>query len=244
MTDSPPLEAPTDATVLHTTVGDFPLHEYRTTLADRDWSILHTGAVLTAHDEAEFLHVDSAERQPYAIVLWGAAVALAHDIASRPDDFRGRSVLEIGAGTGLPGLIAASAGARVLQTDQMEVALAMCRRNAARNRVEGLRWAKVAWEDGIAGERFDWILGADVAYARGAHGALRTLLRGSLAPGGRVLLADPFRAASLPLLQALASEDGWRVALSKWTVGVGPESRPVGIYELTSDPVSGRPAAS
>ena len=63
---------------------------------------------------------------------------------------------------------------------------------------------------------------------------LRRIFDANLAAGGRVLLADPFRAVSLKLLEALEG-DGWRVAVSKWTVGDAADAtpRPVGVFELT-----------
>ena len=42
------------------------------------------------------------------MVLWPAAIALAHEVAERADTLRGARVLELGAGTGLPGIVAAT----------------------------------------------------------------------------------------------------------------------------------------
>ncbi|HEU0013717.1 MAG TPA: hypothetical protein VFQ45_08535, partial [Longimicrobium sp.] len=52
-----------------------------------------------------------------------------------------------------------------------------------------------------------------------------------LAPGGRVLLSDPFRATSLRLLEAMEA-DGWRVAMTRWSIGEGDDLRPIGVFEL------------
>jgi methyltransferase-like protein 23 len=215
---------------LRTSAGTFPLLEYRASLGGREWSILHTGAILTLDDEVRFLF-DEENRRPYGVVLWPAAIALAHDLESRGAALAGTRLLELGAGTGLPGLVAASLGARVTQTDRQEVALAICRRNAERNGIADVALRTVEWERCKLGERFEWIIGSDIAYAPAAHGALGRLFASHLAPGGRVLLADPFRGASLPLLHALEAE-GWTVALSKWTVAVDGVPRAVGVYEL------------
>jgi hypothetical protein len=46
-----------------------------------------------------------------------------------------------------------------------------------------------------------------------------------------VLIGDPYRASALGLLEAM-ERDGWRVSLTKWTVGVTPPPRPVGVFAL------------
>ena len=66
-------------TVLHTTVGDFPLHEYRLRLGGREWSVLHAGAVLGFWDEQRFLS-EERNRHAYGVALWPASIALAHDV--------------------------------------------------------------------------------------------------------------------------------------------------------------------
>ena len=54
----------------------------------------------------------------------------------------------------------------------------------------------------------------------------------NLAPGGRLLLADPFRQGSFALLEAMEAE-GWKVTMNKWTVGAVSPERAVGVFELT-----------
>src|SRR4051794_23686106 len=120
------------AQVLDTSAGRFPLYEYRLRQGGREWTALHTGAVLTEADESRLIGV-KADRLPYGVALWPSSLALAHEVATRPESFRGRGVLELGAGTGLPGIVAASLGARVVQTDRDELALHLCRRNGERN---------------------------------------------------------------------------------------------------------------
>lgn len=216
---------------LQTAIGNFPLHEYRLRLAGREWSILHTGAILTQADESHFLR-ELREHLPYGVALWPSAIALAHDVASRADELRGKRILELGSGTGLPGIVAASLGAQVVQTDRHEVPMSICKLNGERNNVQTLERRLADWTEWKESERYDWIIGSDIMYGEPMHPYLRRIFEANLAPGGRLLLSDPFRETSLRLLEALEA-DGWRIALNKWRVGEEQSERPMGVFELT-----------
>jgi predicted nicotinamide N-methyase len=180
-------------------------------------------------DEERFLRGEQL-KLPYGIVLWPAAIALAHDLATR--ELRGLRVLELGAGTGLPGIVAASLGARVVQTDRQELVLHLSRQNAERNGIAMILhriadWT--AWEDA---DRYDLIIASDILYAAGLHAPLRHILETNLALGGRLVIGDPFRETSVKLLEQMEG-DGWKVAMTKWTIGITPPPRRVGVFELT-----------
>src|SRR3954452_4526121 len=150
------MSAPAPAPVVETAAGDFPLRECRLAVGGREWTVLHTGAVVTVADEAKYF-ADLAGRLPYGVVLWPAAIALAHEVATRGAEFRGRTVLELGAGTGLPGIVAASLGARVVQTDRQAGAMQVCRLNGERNGATAVEYRLADWAFWDSTGRYDWV---------------------------------------------------------------------------------------
>jgi predicted nicotinamide N-methyase len=138
-------------------------------------------------DEERFAHDDY---MPYWAELWPSGVELARAVARGELD--GLRVLELGCGLGLPSLAAAARGARVLATDWAEDAIALLRRNAARNELE-LEAALVPWSDPaslVAAAPWDLVLGADLLYEPRNVDALLDLLPRL---GSDVLLTEPGR---------------------------------------------------
>jgi predicted nicotinamide N-methyase len=110
--------------------------------------------------------------------------------------------------------------------------MSVCERNGERNGVPAIEHRLADWTAWDDDRRYDWILGSDILYGETLHPHLRRIFERNVAPGGRLLLSDPFRAASLRLLEALDAE-GWGVAATKWTVGEELAPRPIGVFELT-----------
>jgi predicted nicotinamide N-methyase len=214
---------------LSTSIGDFTLCEYCLTAGDRRWSFAHTGAVVTVEQELQYLDQERA-RLPYGAMLWPASIALAHDVLARADELSGKRVLELGAGTGIPGIVAATLGARVLQIDRSEIALHLCAMNKQRNRATDIEVRDADWETFQSDAQFELILGSDVLYVTTMHDRLRAICDEYLAPGGKVLFSDPLRSQSLPMLETMAAH-GWRVSLSKWSIEVETGVRTIAVYE-------------
>jgi predicted nicotinamide N-methyase len=137
--------------------------------------------------------VEWAPIAPYWSVLWRSGVALAREVDGL--ELRGRRVVELGCGLGLPSLAAARAGAEVLTTDGDAEALPLVACNAERNGV-AVETAAIAWDAAdelLARASFDLVLAADVLYERQAVAPLLALLPRLT---GEALIADPGRSAA------------------------------------------------
>lgn len=159
---------------------------------------------------------------PYWAWLWSGARLLATELA-RGDDLRGRRVLEIGCGLGLPGLAAAARGADVTFVDAEPAALAFVTASAAANDLGcATRVADFFTLD--LTPRFDLVLAAEVAYDRARFADLAAVVVRHLAPGGTALLADGYRTDTRGLYRALARLE---CAVHAVDVRVVEEGRPI-----------------
>eukprot|EP01045_Picozoa_sp_COSAG04_P023065 COSAG04_NODE_2687_length_3737_cov_193.453546_3_plen_342_part_00 len=153
--------------------------------------------------------------------VWEGALALLRALELSPSLLRGKTVLELGCGTGLVALACAALGARrVVATDNDATVLALAKRNVAAH--PGLAPAvavqEYAWggdEAAIAalGGPFDLVIGADITYdLRQAEALREDFSRLARTDGGRLVLAFARRAEYRPelLLRALEAQ-GWRV---------------------------------
>ena len=151
--------------------------------------------------------VEWAPVAPYWAVLWRSGVALARELDGA--ELAGKRVVEVGCGLGVPSLVAARSGARVLATDEAAEALELLHENAARNDL-AVETAVVDWrapDPLLARAPFDHVLAADVLYEPESVAALLALLPQL---GGEVWLADPGRAPAETFLTE--AEKRWSVA--------------------------------
>lgn len=129
---------------------------------------------------------------PFWGVAWPGGQALARHVLDNPGTVAGRSVLDLGSGSGIVGIAAAKAGARAVEAaDTDGFALAAIAANASLNQVR-----LVTLGDDLIGacSRWDVVLAADLWYERFFAGRVTAWL-GELAAGGtRVLVGDPGRA--------------------------------------------------
>lgn len=170
--------------------------------------------------------------------LWDASVVLAHHIHSLAHALRGARVVELGAGTGLPGLAAARLGAHVVLTDRAR-ALPLLRRNAECNaldvQVQELEWGS-AWGGEAEALLFQLVLGADVVCHDESMEPLIATLRQLLRGGGEALISNKCRDAAEHRFWEAAAE-AFNVELLQEGLPAAPrdgDDLPVMLYRLWS----------
>lgn len=106
----------------------------------------------------------------YGMYVWPCAVVLAQYLWFHRRSLPGKAILEIGAGTSLPGIIAAKCGAEVILSDSselphcLEICWQSCRmNNLPKVHVVGLTWGHVS-QDLLALPPQDIILASDVFF--------------------------------------------------------------------------------
>jgi predicted nicotinamide N-methyase len=159
---------------------------------------------IVANVEDLVTNPEDDDQIPYWAELWPASRGLAAYIWERVD-FRGATVLELGAGLGLSGLVAARKGGRVTISDYQPEALKIASRNASRNGIEGVAFVLGDWRDWHLQERFDWIIGSDVLYNPRSNPCVARILTDNLDASGQLLFAHPGRQVTLGFLGELVA---------------------------------------
>jgi 2-polyprenyl-3-methyl-5-hydroxy-6-metoxy-1,4-benzoquinol methylase len=131
-------------------------------------------------------------------MLWPAALVLAEVVAGWPvaDVADPPSVLELGCGLGLVGLVAASRGYRVTISDYDEDALAFAQANAAINHLPPPAARIIDWRQTYADLRPDRILAADVLYEARNLQPIAEFVRRHLQADGFALVSDANRSTA------------------------------------------------
>jgi predicted nicotinamide N-methyase len=129
---------------------------------------------------------------PYWAYDWGGGLALARHILNYPEIVAGRTVLDLGAGSGLVGIAAAKSGAKhVIAADIDRYAIAAIGLNATANQVA----ISAFLGDLTAGSppEVDIVLVGDLFYEAGLARRVTAFLDRCLGSNIGILIGDPWR---------------------------------------------------
>lgn len=125
---------------------------------------------------------------PLWIKIWEAAMVLCEHLgrmAMKPN----ATLLELGSGTGITGIMLGAMGNKVTLTDYDDNALALLKKNAAHNKLENVQVQKLDWLHPTIKETYDIIFGAEIIYKEAFIEPVFELLKKYLKSDGTVFIA-------------------------------------------------------
>jgi predicted nicotinamide N-methyase len=125
---------------------------------------------------------------PFWAKIWPTSMLLSHILTTwKAQDL---NVLELGAGIGVCGMVAACMGAQVTLTDCHPDAMLFARINVLKNGLEDrIQLADVDFTTDCMSQRFERIIGSEILYRESTYSPLVQFLNNHLAPEGEILLA-------------------------------------------------------
>ncbi len=140
---------------------------------------------------------------PYWAQVWPAAKALCEVLAAEPELVKGKTVLEIAAGLGLPSLLAAQFAKDVTATDYFPDAVEIMKRSAAHNQLSAMHCLVMDWNDMDKKLQPDVLLLSDINYDPESFDTLLVLLSDFIRKGTVVLLSTPQRLVAKSFMERL-----------------------------------------
>lgn len=130
---------------------------------------------------------------PYWSQVWPAAKALAQFLLDHPTYTKAKRVVELGAGLGLPSLVAARNAAQVVCTDIAPEAVAIASKSAAHLQLQNFSSQVINWQQLPDNLEMDVLLLSDVNYEPAAFQTLLKIIDVFLEKKITILLSTPQR---------------------------------------------------
>lgn len=156
---------------------------------------------LVAEDIEELItDISDEDKVPCWADIWPAAYAMTYYLWDELPLSPGETVLELGAGMGLPGIACAAKGCRVTLSDFNPIAVELAGENARRNGLE-IEMLQEDWRNFSCDQRFDLLLASDVLYDPKLNTYLGDIFAQNLKAGGRILVSHAQRRVTSDFLE-------------------------------------------
>ena len=145
---------------------------------------------------------------PFWAKIWPSAIALAEYLNVNPDIIKGKRVLELAGGLGLPSIVASHNAEKVCCSDYLEEAVAVVRQTVLYNRIHNIDCAVYNWNSLPEDLSADVLLLSDVNYEPDVFEQLIKVCERFLRKGTRIVLTTPGRIMAKDFVSRL---DAWCV---------------------------------
>ncbi len=127
------------------------------------------------------------EKFPFWARVWEASLVLADYVATIKPPKR---ILELGAGLGVPSLVAAKIGHKVVATDYEKLPLEFIELSAKENNLS-VETRILDWRNPDLSGKFDLIIGSEVVFRKSLFEPLLEIFKNYLADQGEVIISHP-----------------------------------------------------
>lgn len=153
-----------------------------------------------------YTQTEIAQRKfPYWAKLWPSARAMGEWLIRHPQIYQSKTVHEIAAGLGLPGILAAKSAASVRISDYDPEAVTFMQANIAINPGGKIQARCINWQEPEAHQQTDVLLLSDINYAPSDYPALYQLFEVHLNQQTCIVLATPERLQGRQFLESIAA---------------------------------------
>jgi len=165
---------------------------------------------------------------PYWAKIWPAAIGMCNFISAHSSLIRGKKVVELAAGLGLPSLLAAAHAAEVCCSDYLQDAIDVIDRSIAINEYNNIYTRLLNWHHLPDSLHTDVLLLSDVNYDEEEFAVLYKVLERFINKGTTIILSTPQRLMAKSFIGRLLP---WIVFQEEMEINV-PEKTFVSIFVL------------
>lgn len=140
---------------------------------------------------------------PYWSQVWPSAIAMADFIICNPHYVQHKNVLELGAGLGLPSMVAAPHAKNITCSDYLPESINAIRLSAQHNRLQNLTTAILNWHSLPTNLEADILLLSDINYDPDIFSNLQQIIHQFLDKGSCIILTTPQRLVAKSFLTDL-----------------------------------------
>jgi predicted nicotinamide N-methyase len=152
----------------------------------------------------DLLAMDPATPFPYWAKVWPSAIALVKVLQKHPSLIRDKTVLELGAGIGLPSLLMASEAKTIQVSDYDSEAVELLRKNIAHLQLQNVQALQMDWNDLPENIDPEVIILSDVNYDPTQFETLTKLIQKFIHQGCTIILSTPQRIIASPFVLTLS----------------------------------------
>jgi predicted nicotinamide N-methyase len=153
---------------------------------------------------ADLLESDSATPFPYWAKVWPSAIALHNLLQKHPSLIKDKTVLELGAGVGLPSLMIADITKSIIISDYDSEAVELLQKNIAHLQLQNVQALKLDWNNLPENIDSEVLILSDVNYEPTQFETLTKLIEKFIHQGCTIILSTPQRIMASPFVLALS----------------------------------------